>query len=116
MFYKIAFWVMDYPKRVLSIVFLLSILSIAAIFRLHVNTNLLELLPKESEVTQNILAFNKEEGGANLLQITLLNDTSQDTEIQDQSEEDKNQETKNKIQKKKKNRNERKRKDFKHNA
>ena len=102
MFYKIAFWVMDYPKRVLGIVFLLSILSIAAIFRLHVNTNLLELLPKESEVTQNILAFNEEEGGANLLQITLLNDTSQDTEIQHQSEESKKQGTKKQDPKEKK--------------
>ena len=104
MFYKIAFWVMDYPKRVLSIVFLLSILSIVAIFRLHVNTNLLELLPKESEVTQNILAFNKEEGGANLLQITLLNDASQNSEIQNQTEEEEKKQDPTEKEKKEKER------------
>ena len=63
---------------------------------------LLELLPKESEVTQNILAFNEEEGGANLLQITLLNDSSQTAEIQDQSQEAEKQESKKQDPKEKK--------------
>ena len=90
---------MDYPKHVISCICILSLISIVAIFQLRVNTNLLELLPKESEVTQNILKFNEEEGGANLLQITLLDASKSEETLEETSEE--NLEQKKQIQRQK---------------
>ena len=68
----IATWVMRSPKQVVLLLTLCSCLSIWLSLQLRVNADLLELLPEDSQVTQDIRRFNAEEGGAHLLQITLL--------------------------------------------
>ena len=68
----IATWVMRSPKQVVLILVVCSFVSVWLSLSVRVNADLLELLPEDSQVTQDIRRFNKEEGGAHLLQITLL--------------------------------------------
>jgi len=71
MFGRLARWVMRHPQQALALIAIASVLSGVFASRLRVNPNILALLPDDDPVTQAIQRLNDEEGGANLLTISV---------------------------------------------
>lgn len=71
MFGRLAHWVMTHPRHALLVIACASIVSLLFASRVRVNPNILALLPDDNPVTQAIQQLNDEEGGANLLTISV---------------------------------------------
>lgn len=70
-FGRLAQWVMRHPRQALAVIAIACVLSAAFASRVRVNANILALLPDDDPVTQAIQRLNDEEGGSNVLTISI---------------------------------------------
>jgi predicted RND superfamily exporter protein len=69
---RLAARVMDHPRATIAIVLtLLALSGVSSALWLRINPDLLQLLPKENSVVKAIKDLEKEEGGVNLLTISV---------------------------------------------
>ncbi|MFT4976417.1 MAG: putative RND superfamily exporter protein, partial [Myxococcota bacterium] len=74
MFGRLARWVMRHPRQALALIGIACVLSGVFASWVRVNPDILALLPDDDPVTQAIQRLNDEEGGANLLTISVQGD------------------------------------------
>lgn len=70
-FGRLAGNVMDHPRRWVGLILLMCALSGLLATRIHVDPNVLKLLPMDDPTSQAIQALNAQEGGANLVTIAV---------------------------------------------
>lgn len=71
-FGKLARWILNNPMFTLGLIIFTSVLSIYLATQLTINPNILDLLPPEAPTTKAIQKLNREEGGANVLTISVV--------------------------------------------
>ena len=69
-FGRLVLSILKRPHVFLGLSLILSLLMLFSALQIQIDSNIINLLPKEQPATQSLLQFNKEEGGAHFLNIT----------------------------------------------